>query len=211
MSSLESLTAPVRLNLFSSHSWKYGEHRKGLHDLLSQHWVKGIDYVDWSISAEHPIDTPNDLALIQQLKRAIKNCDVFLVFAGMYADRPWIRDEVTIAEAYDKPILAIRPFGQERMSRWATRFAHEIVSWRGNSIREAILKYLPPEKRSRFEHQLIHRSADRLALNAFSSRFTEQKFLSGLSPAPKRNAFLDGLVDQPFSASGFLGGVFKDP
>ncbi|MCI4643426.1 MAG: TIR domain-containing protein [Hyphomonadaceae bacterium] len=147
----------VTLHLFSSHSWKYGYHREGLHDLLSQEWLKGVDYQDWSIPSSHPEDADADVELMQILKQRMRICDVFLVFAGMYADRPWIRDEVTLAEAYDKPIIAIRPFGQERLSKWATRFAHERVAWRGTSIRDAILRYLPDERRRRFKEQIRRR------------------------------------------------------
>ncbi len=146
LNGLDPHAGTAKLNLFSSHSWKYGYHREGLHDLLSKQWIKGVDYLDSSIPESHPEDAECDRELMEILRRRIEWCDVFLVFGNMYVDRPWIRDEITTAFALQKPILAIRYHHQERLSKVATRFATEEVYWRGDLLREAILRHAPPYK-----------------------------------------------------------------
>ena len=138
----------VRLNLFVSHSWRYGEDRLGIHSLLEQVWRKGEDFVDLAVPADHPIhDADDDAALFDKLRDRIVLSDVLLVLGGMYANASeWIGTEVDIARALRVPVIVIVPFGQERVASTATRLADQRVGWRGESIRNAILDYAPAHK-----------------------------------------------------------------
>lgn len=152
--------APVRLSLFCSHNWGHGYRRTNLHSLLGDKWIKGVDFADYSIPSSHPIhDAKSEAELFDRLADIIPTCDVFLVFAGMEASHSvWMEREVLIARTMHVPIIAVAPHGQERLSTVATTFATEIAHWRGDSIRNAILRHVSFEKCARLAEQIKRRS-----------------------------------------------------
>lgn len=157
------------LNLFCSHSWDYMEDRQGLHGLIHPVWQKNVDWRDLSVPREHPLHGRSNLLLQMQLEERIERCDVLLAFAGMYSSySDWIEFEVQTASVFRKPVLAIRPRGQERLPRFITDNASEVVNWNGKSVREAILRALPSDRRlvlgpqlreSEFNHAFWHPNA----------------------------------------------------
>ena len=65
-----------------------------------------------------------------------------IVLAGMYVDyRKWIQKEIEIAQSYNKPIIAIKPRGSERMPQELSNVANTIVNWNTDSIVESIRNY----------------------------------------------------------------------
>ena len=67
---------------------------------------------------------------------------VVLIVAGVYATySKWIDKEIYIAQKEflsPKPIIAIRPWGNERMSTKVTEAADKIVGWNTESVVSAI-------------------------------------------------------------------------
>lgn len=60
----------------------------------------------------------------------------------MYVNyRRWIQKEIEIAQYYNKPIIAIRPRGAERMPQELVNAADIIVNWNIDSIIDAIRRY----------------------------------------------------------------------
>lgn len=179
---------PVRLSLFCSHNWGHGYRRTDLHSLLGDQWIKGVDFSDFSIPSSHPIhDTDSEAELFDRLADIISSCDVFLVFAGMEASHSvWMEREVHIARTMHVPIIAVKPFGQERLSKVATTFAAEIVHWRGDSIRDAILRRVSLDKRTGLTEQ-IRRRQQSIALSA----------LAGGLPYGGRSTVLTAGLGQP--------------
>ena len=79
----------------------------------------------------------------QQLEAAIENkirpCSAVLIMAGMYSTySKWINKEIEIAKRMSKVILAIKPFGAERISTVVRDAADAECSWNTNSIVAAI-------------------------------------------------------------------------
>jgi hypothetical protein len=150
----------VRLKIFVSHSWRYGDHRLGIHELLEQEWRKDRDFVDLAVPADHPIhDTLDDADLFDRIRDRIARADVFLVLGGMYANSSdWIEPEVSMARALGVPVITVVPYGQERVASAATRFADCRVGWRGSSIRRAILDFAPSDKAAEIRARVNLRS-----------------------------------------------------
>ena len=81
-----------------------------------------------------------------QLRQAIRNqmtpCHVVLILAGVYATySEWINIEIDLAEegfTYAKPIIAIRPWGSQRISERVRLAADRIVGWNTESVVGAI-------------------------------------------------------------------------
>jgi hypothetical protein len=132
-----------KIKIFSSHRWAYDNHRQGLHDLLRP-WVKNVDFLDLSIPKAHPLNVEDDIELATEIRDRIRDCDVFLVFAGMYVNASeWVKFEIHSAFNDSCPILAVVPNGQERLARTATKFATAQTHWRSDSVRGAIWDLLP--------------------------------------------------------------------
>ena len=130
-------------NLFISHSWSYADQYERLIKLLRQRPY--FAFKDYSVPPDDPIHNAKNEA---QLRKAIQNqmspCHVVIILAGVYASySKWIDNEIDLAEAgfaTRKPILAIRPWGSERISQRVRDAADEIVGWNTESVVAAIRK-----------------------------------------------------------------------
>lgn len=179
------------LLLFASHSWAHGHHRDGLHSLLSPTWRKGIEFHDLSASEEHPLHYGDDHdRLVRMLARRIQKCDAVLLLAGMYSSHSyWIEVEADLARRFNKPILAIAPLGQQRLSAVATNSSpYEPIGWRGESVRNAILSVIDPHVRQCF-----------LQAKELRAAAAREQMARAMRPSPfnsfrPTNAFLSGLT-----------------
>lgn len=150
-----------QIYIFSTHAWTHLHRRDGFHSLLAPTWVKGVDYLDLSVTSRHPLDADDDAALAGQLRDRIAGIDALIIMAGMYlVDRFWMEFEIITAHAFGVPIIPVVWHGQERIPAMARKFAWcEPVRWRGDSIREKILLYLPDDRRRAFEDRRVRAAA----------------------------------------------------
>lgn len=124
-------------DVFIPHAWDYDEDYDRIKDFLDED--EDVTYRDYSVPKEDPLNAKTDKELELALENQIKSVSVVVVPGGMYgAHRKWIEKEIDIAKKYNKPIVAIYPWGSERMPKVISENADEIVGWNGNSIREAI-------------------------------------------------------------------------
>ena len=125
-------------SIFVSHSWDHSNDLVSLHNLLSS---RGYFYYDpQEVTKNNPINSVNAIYIKQQLKERIKNSDILLALAGIYASHSdWMKWET--ARALGIPIVGIIPRGQERISQVV--FANSIVDvhWNTESIVQAIRNY----------------------------------------------------------------------
>ncbi len=131
-------------NLFISHSWTYEDHYRRLINLLQKR--KYFKFKDYSVPPDDPIHTSgSDRELYEAIKNQMKPCHVVLVLAGVYATySKWIQKEILIAKkefTIPKPIIAIVPRGQIKISRKVRENADEIVGWNTESIVRAIRRW----------------------------------------------------------------------
>ena len=124
-------------NLFISHSWTYSNGYEGLVDILDK---SGLDYRNYSVPKDDPIhNAANEKQLEDAIDQQIAPCSCVLILAGVYATYSrWINKEIKIATKYNKPIIAIAPWGSERISQKVKESATEIVRWQTSSIKDAI-------------------------------------------------------------------------
>ncbi len=128
-------------NLFISHSWNYSDAREGLLNLLDNR--NYFSYIDYSVPKDDPVHTSGtDKELEAAIWNHMRPCHVIVVLAGVYASySKWIDKEIDIAQndfSDPKPILAIRPWGNKRISQRVQEAADEIVGWNTESIVGAI-------------------------------------------------------------------------
>lgn len=137
-----------KYNLFISHAWDYNDEYYNLVNKLEK--VKSdesndFDYINYSVPSHDPVtvegksQTERDKILSQALYNQIRPTHVVLILAGMYVNhRDWILKELGIAKGFNKPILAIQPWGSERMPVIVQDYADEIVGWNTPTIVSAI-------------------------------------------------------------------------
>lgn len=126
-------------DLFLSHVWKkvHNSEYYRLEQFLNE--AANFRWRNYSVPEHDPLGTKTDWQLRQALTRRIRPINCFLVVSGMYVNhRKWIQEEVDIALSYDKPIIGIVPWGQERVPKEVRVIANEMVHWQTSSIVRAI-------------------------------------------------------------------------
>ena len=131
-------------DLFISHAWAYIEPYYKLISLLDA--ASNFKYRNYSVPKHDPLVDPGtpvgERTLTNQLDGQIKHVNCVLIIAGMYsAYKFWIQKEIDLAKSYNKPIIGLTPFGQERTPIVVQEAAIEMVSWNTSSIVTAIRKH----------------------------------------------------------------------
>lgn len=120
--------------LFISHCWDYKQDYYTVENWIDESDIK---WRNMSIPVHDPKDTSTDSELETKIDNNIKNSSEFIVIAGMYVaqqNRFWINKEIEIAQKYNKPILAIKPWGNERTPTKIQEVADKLINWQSSSI-----------------------------------------------------------------------------
>lgn len=131
-------------DLFISHAWKYGDEYDRLVNLLSN--ASNFLFRNYSAPEDKPLvpagTTISDAQLRKHIDNKIKPVNVVLVLSGMYYNyHDWMQQELSIAQSYSKPIIAIKPWGNKVVPTEIQNLAWETVGWNTNSIVAAVRKY----------------------------------------------------------------------
>ncbi|MGH8496097.1 MAG: TIR domain-containing protein [Gammaproteobacteria bacterium] len=138
---------PVRL--FVSHAWEADADYHRVFEYLES--TAGFYYRNTSSPENRP--SGDDEACKEVLRGQIRDCEAVVVLAGMYdRQRRWIDFEMHAAKAFDKPIIAMEPFGGVQETPEDIReLADEVVEWNERSIVDAILRQARHEDTQRWE------------------------------------------------------------
>ena len=133
-----------QIHVFISHSWTYSGHYDTLANwIFNQNWSVGqasLDFRDYSVPKEDPIhDADTDKQLKEAIYNKIARSHVIVIPMGMYANySKWIQKEIDGAGEYNKPILAVNPWGQERSSSVVRNAASKVVGWNKKTVVSSI-------------------------------------------------------------------------
>ena len=124
--------------LFISHSWNHPDDYDHLIRLLKER--RYFSFKDYSIPRDDPIHKADtDAQLRIAIRRQMVPCRVILILAGVYATySKWIDIEIELATRALKPIVAIRPWGSERISVPVQQAADRVVGWNTDCVVNAI-------------------------------------------------------------------------
>ncbi len=128
-------------NLFISHSWSYSQQYSNLESLLDARGY--FAYRNYSVPQNDPVhNANNDDQLRQAILNQMRPCHVIVILAGVYATySKWINIEIDLAKSgfsTEKPILAVKPWGNTNVSSVVQDAADEIVGWNTESVVAAI-------------------------------------------------------------------------
>ncbi len=131
-------------NLFISHSWAYSNEYNSLISLLDSDLR--FQYRNYSVPKDSPVhNAPTDWQLRAAIREQMSHASCVLILAGVYATRSkWINIEIDLAKngfSAPKKIIAVVPWGQQRISTVVQNAADEIVYWNTSSIVNAIRRW----------------------------------------------------------------------
>jgi hypothetical protein len=147
MQSLAGAAELSSVGIVISHDWSYNEQYEGIVALLNG--VPGFHWKNLSVPRENPIPASSSLprsnaTILRSLEGLIKQADCLVVLAGVYVTGSnWIQTELDLADQYGKPVIGVKPRGQERVSKVVRTNANEMVNWNGASIVAAIRRLVP--------------------------------------------------------------------
>ena len=119
--------------IFVSHAWTYTYEYYRFLGILDQ--APNFYYHNYSVPDHDPLHAKSRRELQQALYDQIRPTNIVIILAGMYVSySQWIQKEIDISLAMGKPILGVRPLGNQRTPRAVWDAADEIVGWRTASI-----------------------------------------------------------------------------
>lgn len=135
-----------QIHIFISHAWAHSHHYDTLSSwIFSESWSVGqasLDFRNFSVPKDDRIhDAPTARALKEAIFNQIARSHVIVIPSGMYASYShWIQKEIDGAKQYNKPILAVNPWGQIRKADVVLSNAAEEVGWNKKPLVNAIWK-----------------------------------------------------------------------
>lgn len=131
-------------DLFISHAWKYGAEYDRLTDLLNA--APYFHYRNYSAPKDKPLIVPGSAVTNMILKdcidKKIRPVNAVIVLSGMYYYyHDWMKVEMNIAHYYHKPIIAIKPWGNQLVPKQIADISNTVVNWNTDSIVSAIRQY----------------------------------------------------------------------
>lgn len=130
---------PLRTySAFICHDWEYSDDYTRIREFLDA--APNFEWEDRSVPEHDPLDTNDQLE--KNLRDQIRPAHVMLVLAGMYSARSqWMDWEMSFARRIGKPIIGIRPWGNQRLPQVVQDNADEMVGWNTSAIVDAIRRW----------------------------------------------------------------------
>ena len=127
-------------HILISHSWDYNNH----YETISG-WLNDTPYFLWT-DYSVPITRPLTVSGVNELKQKIRNrislCSCIIILSGMYvAYSDWIDFEIDTAVSMGKPIIGVKPWGQERIPTKVQDNADIMIGWNSASVVDAVRRY----------------------------------------------------------------------
>ncbi|HUO83133.1 MAG TPA: TIR domain-containing protein [Gammaproteobacteria bacterium] len=138
---------PVKL--FVSHAWEDDADYHRVFEYLES--TANFYYLNLSAPEQRP---PGDEEACKDVMRAqIRDAEAVILLTSMYdTHRRWIDFQMHAAKAFDKPIIAMEPFGGViKTPEDICELADEVVEWNERSMVDAILRQARHEDTQRWE------------------------------------------------------------
>ncbi|WP_317437272.1 TIR domain-containing protein [Thomasclavelia spiroformis] len=127
-------------HILISHSWDYNSDYETI-----KGWLDDAKYFTWSnysVPLSNPLDVDSKKELKNKLRTRIEKCSCIIILSGMYVSySEWIDYEIDTAIELGKPIIGVKPRGQERIPSKVSDNADVMVGWNSNSVVQAVRDY----------------------------------------------------------------------
>ena len=127
-------------HILISHSWDYNNNYETIKDWLSA--SKYFLWTDYSVPVTKPLTASGVSELKQKIRNRISLCSCVIILSGMYVSySDWIDFEIDAAVEMGKPIIGVKPWGQERVPTKVQDNADIMVGWNTASVIDAVRRY----------------------------------------------------------------------
>ena len=124
-------------DVFVSHAWEYNADYNRMVRFLND--APNFSWRNYSVPEHDPVDANSTGKLREALRRQLRPVNVVLILSGMYVvHSDWIQFEIDFANALDKPMIGVHPWGQQRTPVAVSQTVNEMVRWNTSSIVSAI-------------------------------------------------------------------------
>lgn len=127
-------------HILISHSWDYSSDYKKTKEWLDE--AKNFCWTDYSVPLSKPLDVKTKKELEDKIRTRISLCSCVIILSGMYVSySEWIDYEIDTALELGKPIIGVKPRGQERIPSKVSNNADIMVGWSSSSVVQAVRDY----------------------------------------------------------------------
>lgn len=124
-------------HILISHSWDYNFDYKTIKKWLDE--ANYFKWTDYSVPLTKPLHVHSKRELKEKIRKRISLCSCVIILSGMYVSySEWIDYEIDTAIELGKPIIGIKPRGQERTPLKVSNNAKVMVGWNSISVVEAV-------------------------------------------------------------------------
>lgn len=127
-------------HILISHSWDYNSDYETIKGWLDD--AKNFAWTNYSVPLSKPLAVDSKKELRNKLKTRIEKCSCVIILSGMYVSySEWIDYEIDTAIELGKPIIGVKPRGQERIPSKVSDNSDVMVGWNSNSVVQAVRDY----------------------------------------------------------------------
>lgn len=127
-------------HILISHSWDYSSDYETIKGWLDD--AKNFSWTNYSVPLSKPLDVKTKRELKEKIRSRISLCSCVIILSGMYVSySEWIDYEIDTALELGKPIIGVRPRGQERIPTKVSNNADVMVGWSPASVVQAVRDY----------------------------------------------------------------------
>lgn len=124
--------------IFISHAWRYSSHYE---TMVS--WFNNEPNFSWkncSIPSTDGLPDKTSKGLSEGMTRQINPSQVVIILGGMWAAHSeWIEYEINEALRLEKPIIGVKPWGQEKVPKIVQDASScPLVGWNSSSVISAV-------------------------------------------------------------------------
>ena len=115
-------------HILISHSWDYSSDYETIKRWLDE--APNFMWTNYSVPLTNPLDVNGKRELKEKLRNRISLCSCVIILSGMYVSySEWIDYEIDTAIELGKPIIGVKPRGQERIPNKVSDNADIMVGW----------------------------------------------------------------------------------
>ena len=127
-------------HILISHSWDYSSDYETIKRWLDE--APNFMWTNYSVPLTNPLDGNGKRELKEKLRNRISLCSCVIILSGMYVSySEWIDYEIDTAMELGKPIIGVKPRGQERIPNKVSDNADIMVGWNSSSVVQAVRNY----------------------------------------------------------------------
>jgi len=124
--------------IFVSHAWRYSDHYKTIVKWFNE--APNFSWKNCSVPSDDALIDKTSRGLSDGMTRQINPSQIVIILGGMYAAHSkWIEYEINEAIRLKKPIVGVKPWGQERIAKIVQDASWcDPVGWNSASVINAV-------------------------------------------------------------------------